>query len=56
MTTVEFNNRLKELDQQLAAVLGLFEQDTNVFVHSLFIDTDEEGNYHMTTGLTFPEE
>jgi len=56
MTTIEFNEKLKELDSHIACLLDMFEKETKVKVYSLAVETDPDGNYHMLTGLEFPEE
>jgi len=55
LTTAQFTARMQKLDQQLAACLDLFFEDTGVAVSSVLIDYAEEG-YGITLGLAFPEE
>jgi hypothetical protein len=56
MTLEEFNARLRELDKHIAGVLQWFEDDTGVTVGSLLVERADDGDYHVYTGLDFPEE
>jgi hypothetical protein len=55
MTLEEFNARLKTLDEHIAGVLKWFEDDTGVTVGSLLVELADNGDYHVFTGLDFPE-
>lgn len=54
MNLQEFTARLDELDDHIAAVLQMFEDDTGVKVGSLLVTINQDGDYEMTTGLDFP--
>lgn len=56
MKLKKFNARLKELDQQIVAVMQWFQSDTGVTVGSLIVELTGNGDYHVFTGLDFPEE
>jgi hypothetical protein len=55
MTLEEFNNKLKELDDLVATVLTVFEEQTGIYIETLLVTTDKNGDYQITTGLDFPE-
>jgi len=55
MNIEEFNARLKALDEHLAAALQWFHDDTNVTIHSIYMELNEQGEYIVNTGLDFPD-
>ena len=55
MTLEEFNDKLKEFDSLIATVLTVFKEETGVYVDTLLVTTDKNGDYEITTGLDFSE-
>jgi len=56
LTTSQLNDRMQQLDEELAFCLDSFFADTDVAIDTAVINYQEEKGYGITLGLRFPEE